>query len=98
MISGMTETTTNAPAPTREVLGDLLVIVAQVLALAQQTQLDHSRLERVVLQLLGGQREEAISALRAFGEGPRVQAEEFAVAWEDLKALLHRFAGEAPDA
>ena len=94
----MTETAPTAPAPTREVLGDLLLVVARVLALLKQAQLDQSRLERAVMLLGRGQGDEALDVLHALNEEHRVSQTGFAEAWDELKALLHRFAGEVPDA
>jgi hypothetical protein len=86
------------PASTREVLGDLLLIVAQVLGVLKQAQLDQSRLESAVLLLGDGRSDEALVILHGLNEAHRGSQEEFAEAWGELKALLHRFAGEPPDA
>ncbi|MCU0887390.1 MAG: hypothetical protein MUF65_02435 [Rubritepida sp.] len=94
----MDDTPLTTPAPTREVLGDLLEVVAETLALVHQAQMDQARCEDALAALIEGDVSDArrrLEELRSF-RADRERA--FHGTWDGLRALLYRFAGEAPDA
>lgn len=94
----MTETATTAPAPTREVVGDLLIAVAELYGAVRDAELGQLQLIKAVAESLKDDGvTKALEALNAAQESADARWVKLDANWKKLLTVFERFAGVEHD-